>query len=80
MDSDPRAPTDTERAYREVLPELDGQALTELLMKHAEDPQLRNALVTLIAELSGQTRTQVFNALADLYALRLILRSATPQG
>lgn len=78
--SNPLEPTERERAYRQVLPELDGHALTELLLEHADDARLRNALVTLIALQSGQTRAQVFNAVADLYALRLILGSAPPQG
>jgi hypothetical protein len=65
--------TERERIYREVLPELDGRQLTQLLLKHADDARLRNALVTLIALRSGQTREQIFNALAELYALKLIL-------
>lgn len=59
---------------------MNGRELTELLYQYRDEPPLRNALVSLIALQSGQTREQVFNALADLYALRLILKSATPQG
>lgn len=73
-------PSELERAYREVLPELDGKQLTQLALQHVDDMQLRNALVTLIAVKSGQTREQVFGALADLYALKLIFGNTTPQG
>jgi hypothetical protein len=74
-----RQQTERERAYREVLPELDGAQLTQLALHHVDDAPLRNVLVTLIALQSGQTREQVFNALADLYALRLIF-GLSPQG
>jgi hypothetical protein len=73
-------PDDSERTYREVLPEMDGRELTALAYLHRNDPRLRNALVTLIALQSGQTREQVFNALADLYALRQIYQSASAQA
>lgn len=73
-----RQQTERERAYREVLPELDGRELSLLALQHADDAQLRNALVTLIALKSAQTREQVFNALADLYALRLIFDGPEP--
>lgn len=75
---DPRQPNEFECTYREVLLPMNGRELTELLYQYRDEPPLRNALVSLIALQSGQTREQVFNALADLYALRCIFGKCHP--